>query len=66
LHISKQFAELIKAKGEEQIMHIVKVWDKRRIWQRERYAKVVKPTRLAAKGARPRVLDEEVVVEDGR
>lgn len=65
LHISKQFADLIKRLGEENITHIVRVWDNRRRWQRERYAKVVKPHKIATKkGYRPRILDQEVEVKD--
>jgi len=64
LHISKPFADLIKKLGEDQIMHIVKVWDNRRRWQRERYAKKVKPVRMAARGERTRVHDQEVNVDE--
>jgi len=63
LHISKQFADEIKKRGEDQIMHIIRVWDNRRRWQRERYARKVKPVRAAARGERPRSHDDVEVQE---
>jgi hypothetical protein len=43
LHISKEFADLLKRFGEERLMHIVTVWENRNEWQRQRYHKKIKP-----------------------